>query len=320
MHDHTFNLLKDLRPVDAHRVDEIFPAQRRLELLAAITGVAPLAEPGQRADGTARRLSGSVAHGWPGARARRLLRPLVLGTVGVVAAAIAAVAVLTTGSAVSPTYANAVSFHTVPSGEIVATVTEPFAAQSRLDAEFTKQGLHITVQLIPVSPASVGKLLYVTGSSSETTEIEPLEGGHCLMGGGGCAIGVKIPRDFVGSGSIALGRPAKPGEAYESSASAFAPGEPLHCSGLLGAKVASALPTLEHDKLTVQWGEVTSGPTGAANGQSPQSSQSKTDLQPPLQNYIWSADMTAAGELSVTTQSTPWPDNPGAGSDYNNGC
>ena len=76
-----------------------------------------------------------------------------------------------------------------------------------------------------------------------------------MTGGGGpgnCPIGLKIPRDFTGQGSVTIGRPARPGEAYETTNSAFAPGESLHCSGLIGATVATA-----------QWRTPVSQPAGA---------------------------------------------------------
>lgn len=96
---------------------------------------------------------------------------------------------------------------------------------------------------------------------SRGPQIETLTGGSCVTGGGGpgnCPIGLKIPRKFTGSGAITLGRPAKPGEAYESTNSAFAPGESLHCSGLIGETVAAATPTLTARDITVRWQPQTS--------------------------------------------------------------
>jgi len=91
---------------------------------------------------------------------------------------------------------------------------------------------------------------------SNGPQIGTLFGGSCVTGGGGpghCAIGLKIPRDFTGAGSVTLGRPAKPGEAYESTNSAFAPGESLHCSALIGKTVAAAKPVLAARGIAVDW-------------------------------------------------------------------
>ncbi len=301
----TVERLQELRHRDAYRVDELFALERRTELFEAIvSGGSGAAEREPSAGGLRVRRAGGAG--------LRLRRPVVLGALGAAAAGAIAAVLLSTTSAVSPTPAEAVAFRTAVSGGILATVTEPFAAQAQLDAAFAKQGLKITVNLIPVSPSGVGTVLFVGESGSATAQIVPIQGGRCLSGGGGCAIGIKIPKGFTGEGSITLGRPAKPGEPYESSASIFAPGEPLHCSGLLGAKVATALPVLRAEHLTVvQWREEVE-----AGG----ISHSVTDTQAPVQNYVWGGELTEPGKVRVTTESTPWPDNPGAGSGYNTGC
>ncbi|HEY1457475.1 MAG TPA: hypothetical protein VGF15_03055 [Solirubrobacteraceae bacterium] len=247
-------------------------------------------------------------------RAGKLPAPRALLGVGAAVATLGVLALLAAlgGVGRTPT-AGAVTFRTAASGQIIATVTNPFAAQAQLDAAFARQGLEIRVNLIPVSPSIVGTVLYV-GESGAGDQIKALQGGHCLMGGGGCFIGIEIPKGFTGEGSITLGRPARPGESYESSASIFAPGEPLHCSGLLGARVAGALPVLRAERLTVlQWREDVQDPSGL-------SSHSRTDTQPPLQNYIWGAELTQPGKVKVTTASAPWPNDPGAGSAFNKGC
>ncbi|HXB64259.1 MAG TPA: hypothetical protein VNV42_05210 [Solirubrobacteraceae bacterium] len=305
MNNQTVTPIRELRPNDADRVDELFPSARRRELLQTIVGRNPAADsPAQR----------DVARGGrrPAAARYKLRRPAALSAFGAAAAAIAA-AVLSATSAVSPGRAQAVAFRTAPGGDIIATVTDPLAAQAQLDAAFAQQGLKITVTLLPVSPSIVGTVVSVGESGPGMAQIKPLQGGHCLSGGGGCAIGIDIPRDFHGEGSIYLGRPAKPGEPYESGDSAFAPGEPLHCSGLLGARVAAALPALEAKHFTViQWQENVED--------SPTSSHTVDLAQPPARNHIWGADLTEAGKVTVTTAPTPWPDNPGAGSEYNRGC
>jgi hypothetical protein len=218
-----------------------------------------------------------------------------------------------------------VSFHRSSSGEIIATVTDPFATRARLDAAFAKQGLHITINLIPASPSAVGRVVYLAVSSSRGAQIESLTHGRCvsnakadcLVGlGGPEAIGLRIPRDFTARATIGLGRPAKPGERYESGGSAFAAGELLHCSGLLGATAARALPVFERDKLTTRWSEdieVRSGSSGV-------SSHSRNVSRPPAGDYIWGANLAQAGHLIVQVESTAWPDSPSTGSSLNDGC
>src|SRR4029077_19545561 len=121
---------------------------------------------------------------------------------------------------------------------------------------------------------------------------------------------------FTGRAYIPLGRPARPGEQYESQASAFAPGEVLHCSRLLGARVATALPLLRADKLSATWREDTTAT--ASNGAS--SVSSKTDATPPANNYIWDAAMTAPGRVTIWSEPAPWPADAAHGAAVNQGC
>jgi hypothetical protein len=304
MNSQTFTLLRALRHRDASRIDELFPADRRQELLAAIIGDQSTDVEPQR---TARPSMALTV------KRRSLRRPLTLSAFAATAAGAVAAIALSTTSAVSPVSAQAVTFRSSPSGDIIATVTDPFAAQAQLNAAFAKQDLKIMVKLLPTSPSVVGTILATDESSSSTSQITPLQGGHCLSGGGGCAIGIEIPRDFRGEGTIYLGRPAKPGEQYESTASAFAPDEPLHCSGLLGARVSAVLPVLQKDGLAVvEWRKNSESAPGV--------SRSVTLSQPPTHNYTWDAELIEPGRLRVTTESAPWPDTPGAGSQYNRGC
>ncbi|MGN6372168.1 MAG: hypothetical protein ACTHM1_04150 [Solirubrobacteraceae bacterium] len=296
MRHSTTEHLRALRPGTAARVAEVFPFERRRTLLEAIFDSGH-PEP--------------VSH--VHTRSVRRWRPAVASAVALGTAAAVVAAALSGNSTLGPASADAVSFRTAASGSIVATVTHPFAAQSQLDAAFAAQDLRITVNLIPVSPSIVGTVLYVGESNPGATQIKALQGGHCLTGGGGCPIGVEIPRDFHGTGSITLGRPAKPGERYESAASIFAPGEPLHCSGLLGARVSTAVSVLQKDGLTVMgWREDSESEPGV--------SRSVTLSHPPTHNYVWGAELVESGRVLVTTESTPWPDTPGAGSQYNRGC
>ena len=308
MTDPTVALLIAARPEDTGRLDEIFPSSQRAALLEAIlrgpatTGLKP-ATAARRAPRNS-RLPAMLAR-----RRRRWLIPTLGTTVAVGACA----ALLFTGSAVVHP-SSAVAFSTAPGGDIIATVTDPFAAQKELDAAFAAHGFAITVQLVPASPSLVGTLI-ATSQGGPGSAIDPLEGGTCVTGGGGCPIGVKIPASFTGSGSIALGRPAQLGETYNATASAFAPGEALHCAGLLGGQVSTALPVLARDHVTVTtWRETVDG----ANAEP---STSQIDATPPPQNYIWSADPIAPGEVAIWTQPTPPPANLVTnGHRYNQGC
>ena len=120
-------------------------------------------------------------------------------------------------------------------------------------------------------------MIYMSGGG-----ITPLQSGACITGGGGCSIGVRIAANFSGQGAIALGHPAQSGETYSSSASAFAAGEPLHCSGLLGAQVGVAQPQLAAGELTLPV---------ARDGRRPLAGRRHA----PPDNYIWDATSSSAG-------------------------
>jgi hypothetical protein len=133
--------------------------------------------------------------------ARRLA---IVWTLAAVTAAVVAVAVIAGSADRSPTTATVVSFRNAGDNEITATVTDPFAAESRLKAAFAQQHLNITVTLVPVSPSLVGTVIYTGGYGGAMSEIQALHGGHCVTGGGRCPIGVKSPprspaRDTSGS-------------------------------------------------------------------------------------------------------------------------
>ena len=185
-------LLKALRHRDTAQVGRLFPAARREAMLAAIYAAAPA--------------PAAVAR-W-GAPLRR--RPRMLALAGLAACGLAAalIGALASAPAVAPPHpsgrVSVVSFRYPKrgpdSGYIVATVTDPFAAQSSLDAAFKAAGLDISVSLVAASPSAVGTVVEISEPSSGP-QIEPLTGGSCVTGGGGpgnCPVGLKIPRDFTG--------------------------------------------------------------------------------------------------------------------------
>lgn len=222
-------------------------------------------------------------------------RRFALSLAGAVAVAVVALVLLAGSSAVDPkpAAAAAVTFRT-NDGYIVASVTDPFAAESRLRAAFERQGLDIRLRLLPSSPSTVGTIVAITGSF-DSDSIQPLDGGTCVTGGGACPIGIKIARDFSGQAEISLARPARRGENYVSSASAFAPGEVLHCSGLLGAMVGKALPILRAKGLQVEWRQDSSTPGGVGSGAIPATT-----------NYIRSVDPISPDRVLVETTVEPF--------------
>jgi len=137
---------------------------------------------------------------------------------------------------------------------IVAVIEDPQADADALAAAFAQHGLDITVELLPVSPSLVGKM--VMEDQDQGPDIETLfddQAGCTLPGSTSCPIGLRIPLDFHGKAHIVLGRAGGPGEDYASANDAFALGEALHCSKLRGMTVQQALPVLARRGVTAVW-------------------------------------------------------------------
>ncbi len=206
----------------------------------------------------ARRLLQSVlsegARQAAGARSSRPRKPR-LGTIAVAAsvAAAAVIAGLVLGVSSShdatpykpPPNEQLVAF-SIRHGFVTALITNPLAAASQLTAVLRAHGLNITVQTVPVSPSLVGTIVY-----GDAPAIRTLWKRSCRFPG--CPVGLVIPAGYTGRADIAVGRPARPGETYRTSADVFAPGEVLHCSGLLGAPATTALQVLRRLRLHATW-------------------------------------------------------------------
>lgn len=188
---------------------------------------------------------------WPRPRYAGRHALSALGTCAAIAAG-ATIAVLSLSSSSTPS-AEALSFS--QRGEwVIARILNPFASVSEIKRELDANHLHVALKLVPASPGSVGKVVMIDVNGSPSSGIEPLLEGKCANGP--CTVGVKVARDYKGTGYVVIGRAAKPGERYESTpiGGAFAPGEALHCSGLEGAPLKRAIAVL-HDKrlAVVKW-------------------------------------------------------------------
>jgi hypothetical protein len=145
----------------------------------------------------------------------------------------------------------ALSF-TTSGGYITVIVRDPLADPSRYRAEFAAHHLQVTLTLVPVSPSLVGSLVYFSEPASGG--ITPITArGKCRTGGGGsaCPVGVRIPAGFRGQAQLVFGRAARPGEQYESTASATAPGEVMHGMRYQGLTVARVLAMLRQRDVSV---------------------------------------------------------------------
>jgi len=176
-------------------------------------------------------------------------------------------------------------------GNVIALITHPDAAARQLAAVFRAHGLHIDVRTVPVSPSLVGTFVFTSGPPV----IRTMWKRGCSVTG--CPVGLVIPASFTGHASVVVGRPARHGEGYESMADAFAPGEVLHCSGLLGAPASAALPVLKKLRLSARWWKLAD-----ANWPlySPSSTPSQHQQRMPT-GYIVEADTASVTTVNLDT-------------------
>jgi hypothetical protein len=157
----------------------------------------------------------------------------------------------------APARAQALSF-TRHGGFIDVVVRDPLADPARYRAEFARYHLDITLRLLPVSPSIVGTVVYA-GQPADSGPLTPITArGKCVEASGtsACPVGIKVPVGFRGSAQLVFGRAARPGEQYESTASAFAPGEVLHGLSVHGLRVTQVLALLRQRHVTVAWFDV----------------------------------------------------------------
>jgi hypothetical protein len=232
------------------------------QLDAIVARIAPAADPGRIAPQTTENLMQQIMTTPPARGSAPVSVNRRRWLVGVpAAAAIGAAAILGAGLLtpakvgpvrVGPPNAEAAALTFVTKGKyLIVRVKDPLADPQRYRREFAAHGLKITLLMVPASPSIVGTVVSIAGDIQAITAQ-----GACESGGGGdmCAVGVKIPLDFHGSGQVAFGRAARPGETYVSSAPATAPGEVLHGLIYRNHTVADVLSMLARRHVTVpQW-------------------------------------------------------------------
>ena len=179
---------------------------------------------------------------------------------------------------------------------------------------FAAHGLDITLKLVPVSPSLVGSVVYM-GTSEGASDIQVLHSATREAPGGPLSIGLRIPVDFQGQADIVLGRAARPGETYVSTGDAFAPGEALYKSGLMGLRVSEAVGRLKELGLTAEWRDerpASSSPDQPVPSPIPTSAVSPTALPTPAPSPSDGGSGTvkvAPGGVSVTVQPEDIPNN-----------
>ncbi|MGI5207344.1 hypothetical protein ACQEU6_37920 [Spirillospora sp. CA-108201] len=189
---------------------------------------------------------------------------LPLAAAGVACAAVTAVVATRDGGSggapyITPTsprvaLAAALTF-TRKGGYIDVRVRDPLADPKRYKEEFAAHGLDVTLSLVPTSPSIVGTVVMMdTGEHTTERDVTTITArGECETGGGGdvCPVGVRIRTGYKGAATIVFGREARPGEQYDSTAPATAPGEVMHGMTYRQHRVGEVLAALRKRHVTV---------------------------------------------------------------------
>ncbi|MEV0612811.1 hypothetical protein AB0I81_05735 [Nonomuraea sp. NPDC050404] len=206
-------------------------------------------------------------------RRRRRSRSVLVGLLATAVLAVAAVlGPALIGRDSDPTaYANAAMDIELRGDTYVATIKDPFADHALYSEAFKAMGLDVTLDLRPASPTKVGQIFRL--GFAGTTEKDRIGGGlepeGCTPGRPGCALTVTISKGFSGKGIIYLGRPAKPGEAYQNNADASKAGESLEGFDPDGRTVAEVLAETRKRGLEVTFQIIRPAPGGNGFSASP---------------------------------------------------
>ncbi|WP_406674024.1 hypothetical protein WBK31_38870 [Nonomuraea sp. N2-4H] len=130
-------------------------------------------------------------------------------------------------------------------GYYVIEIKDLYANPKVYEQELRRVGLDITLRVRPATAAYERLIRPVRPDYTYIKEIKSiLPPGPC-HNQSGCAVGVKIPKDFSGTATIDVFRQAQPGEKYESITEFNAKGEPMHCVRYLNKRVSDVLAMLK---------------------------------------------------------------------------
>jgi hypothetical protein len=259
MNSPRMNELSRISPVTDEQAACLVSPATLADLAAQVTAMPPAPRPGPD-PAPAAPAAPRGPRGSRGSRSPRRARRWLIGAPLAAGLAVAALVIGWLGHPgqrlgpvpVGPPAAQALSF-TTSGGYITVIVRDPLADAARYNAEFARHRLDIRLRLVPASPSIVGTVVEfsVTQGASPITPITAT--GRCYTGGGGsaCPVGLRVPEHFRGQAVLVFGRAARPGEQYESTASAFAPGEVMHGMTVTGQTVASVLAQLRARHVTV---------------------------------------------------------------------
>jgi hypothetical protein len=149
--------------------------------------------------------------------AARPVRRLALASVAVAAMTVAVVVgpSLLAGPGSATSYANSAIEVTRERDFFVARIKDPLADRAKYVEAFRAVGKDVDIELVPVSPRLIGRLLEASGGSGRvSTELvsvgpRPVD---CASQPASCTMVVRIAAETTGTVRYRLGRAARPGE------------------------------------------------------------------------------------------------------------
>lgn len=131
-------------------------------------------------------------------------------------------------------------------GRVVVRLTDFANTPEEIEAATEAAGLDIKVDAVPTGPSSVGRFVGQEATSADFENLERIDADGVTF------VAFSLPEDWDGSLTLLLGRPAKAGEPYVAFTSAYAPGEPLACTGTLGRPLSELSPYVDGLDVSVQ--------------------------------------------------------------------
>ncbi|MGN9838190.1 hypothetical protein ACTMTI_08705 [Nonomuraea sp. H19] len=261
-------------------------------LLASITAEEPVLERARRLPSGARRLTfGAVIAA--GLAAAAVIGPAVLGEQGP-----------------ATSYANAAIDIELRGDTYVATIKDPLADHAKYTEGFKAVGLNVNLEVVPAAPSEAGKLMSMSvsgplASNGESITSSTMPEG-CVVGQDGCAITVKVPRDWAGWAAVRVGRAAEPGEKYRSSRVATRKDGMLEGFRVDERTVGEVLAEVRRRGLKAVFQVITPGPDSEGYGVE----QDKQQAEVGEGWIVWEAYPAEAGVVLLMVTEERLPKNP----------
>ncbi len=162
-----------------------------------------------------------------------------------VAAVVALAVVIGSSLTRDPTPAGADVEVTHENGRVILRLTDLANTPEEIEAALDPEGFDIRVTAVPVGPSNVGRFVGQVATDADLVDLD------FIRVDGVTYLGFSLPEQWDGSLTLLLGRRAGAGEGYATASNAFAPGEPLACSGALGDPLHEVAAHLDGYTITV---------------------------------------------------------------------